>query len=410
MAIEAIVSAALKAEKVADLAKNAIEKIGNRQFTPKIVEKAREGEAKLGTKENPFKIPRCINRKLDGNGLFVKKTFKIHGVWVEGVFPKFEGVKITLDKHYMSHEFWEKVGKKGYVEQMKAASRKLYEQIEKDPKLAKKLNLTKEQIQALKEGKSKIPGKTWHHFEELGPNGEPIMQLIDDAKHAKYKHTGGSYTWNAKHLVKKYGEEKLRDAKVFNSEANSVVSNFPEVYKAFDFKTGDIASHLEQKREVRTKEVVDKALSPEEQSHFRNDTIEGRTERFHNLSQQLLEACDLKNRPFTFDLKAMPENHRGSYNYASGKITLNKDVVTQLENYASGVRTLLHEIRHTFQHEACNNPVKYGISNEKALEWSNNFRNYIPSEYNYKLYRGQPVEVDAITWAGKFIPQNGNFA
>ena len=77
----------------------------------------------------------------------------------------------------------------------------------------------------------------------------------------------------------------------------------------------------------------------------------------------------------------------------------------QPDNYLGGLRTLLHETRHAFEDEACKNPVKYGISFEKALVWSNNFRNYIRPEFNYKLYRRQPIEKDADSWAEKFIPK-----
>lgn len=48
--------------------------------------------------------------------------------------------------------------------------------------------------------KEKISGLIWHHYAEM--DGEnPIMQLVDDKLHTACSHTGGSYTWNRKHLV-----------------------------------------------------------------------------------------------------------------------------------------------------------------------------------------------------------------
>jgi len=408
--VSEIAAALAKGKEVVELAKKVIEKGDMPTLTPKIVEKAREGKAMLGTEENPFKVPRCINRKLEGNGLFEKKVFKVHGVWVEGVFPKFEGPKIVLGPEYNSKGFWEentrltKGGNKdsspGYKKQMEAASKKMYKEINEKPELRK--DYSEKDIQDLRDGKTP-EGKVWHHFEELGPNGEPIMQLVDKAAHQKYKHTGGSYVWNEKHYIKKYGEEKYDAAQKYNTEIKSSISNFSEVYKGVDLKS-DMPSSLE--REKSTQEVVDKALSPEKRLDYQKETIEGRMGIMQDLFQQMLNASDLRDRPFRLDFKEMPGNCRGSYNEISGKITLNRDIVTQPENYVNGLRTLLHETRHALQDEARFNPNKYGISSEKALEWSNNFQRYIRPEFNLELYKNQSIERDARSWAEKFVPQN----
>lgn len=56
------------------------------------------------------------------------------------------------------------------------------------------------QIKDIEAEKEKISGLIWHHYEEL--DGEsPIMQLVDEKLHTACSHTGGSYTWNRKHLV-----------------------------------------------------------------------------------------------------------------------------------------------------------------------------------------------------------------
>ena len=85
---------------------------------------------------------------------------------------------------------------------MRAASILLYEKIISNPELQKKYN--KKQLEQLKNGSSKIPGYTWHHKEDW-----LVMQLVKYNVHKMYKHTGGSYVWNKKNFIAKYGKEWL---------------------------------------------------------------------------------------------------------------------------------------------------------------------------------------------------------
>jgi hypothetical protein len=71
-----------------------------------------------------------------------------------------------------------------------------------NPELQKKYN--KKQLEQLKNGSSKIPGYTWHHKEDW-----LVMQLVKYNVHKMYKHTGGSYVWNEKNFIAKYGKEWL---------------------------------------------------------------------------------------------------------------------------------------------------------------------------------------------------------
>ncbi|NDV66340.1 HNH endonuclease [Bacteroides sp. 224] len=129
---------------------------------------------------------------------FRRKSFTIHGISVNGVFPVFEGIEIRLPDYYMTDAFWAAHNNNDqvcYREQMRAASRQLHEMIKKNPKLANQY--TTQQQSAIAEGKHQIPELTWHHKEDW-----LIMQLVDADLHKRYKHTGGSYTWNKKHFQK----------------------------------------------------------------------------------------------------------------------------------------------------------------------------------------------------------------
>lgn len=129
------------------------------------------------------------------------KSFEIHNHYVKGIFPMFEGKIVTLGEECMSKSFW--IGKSDnicYRKQMKEASLILYREIQSNPSLRQKY--TENQIEALKKGSCKIPGYVWHHKEEWLE-----MQLVREDIHKRYKHTGGSYVWNEKKFIKKYGNE-----------------------------------------------------------------------------------------------------------------------------------------------------------------------------------------------------------
>nr|WP_239208800.1 HNH endonuclease [Brevibacillus laterosporus] len=66
-------------------------------------------------------------------------------------------------------------------------SKKLYEEIGKNPDIAKKF--TKQEIELLKEGK--VPESlTWHHHQDPGK-----MQFVDYFEHDSARHTGGRAIW-----------------------------------------------------------------------------------------------------------------------------------------------------------------------------------------------------------------------
>lgn len=134
------------------------------------------------------------------NGVpYKKKSFILYGIEVCGVFPVFEGVKVTLDGTVDT--LYKELGNTDYVfyhGTMRLATKKLKQIIKERPDIR---NLfTAEQIKDIEAEKEKISGYVWHHYEEL--DGErPIMQLVDEKLHSACSHTGGSYTWNKKHLI-----------------------------------------------------------------------------------------------------------------------------------------------------------------------------------------------------------------
>ena len=128
------------------------------------------------------------------NGVpYIKKCFTLYGIEVCGVFPVFQGIKVTLDGTVDS--LYKGLGNTDYAfyhGTMRLATKKLKQLIRNQ--------FSAMQIKDIEAEKEKISGLIWHHYEEL--DGEsPIMQLVDEKLHTACSHTGGSYTWNRKHLV-----------------------------------------------------------------------------------------------------------------------------------------------------------------------------------------------------------------
>ena len=182
----------------------------------------------LGTRENPFKIPgRSHKEKIKGNVVYRRKVFKIYGNYVEGVFPQFEGPKITLNDS--SETLGNKYGKIGiYTKEMIEATLKLRDELKINPKLKEKCCFTEAELKAIENGEETIPNRTWHHCEEMGEGREPILQLVDQATHRKCSHKGGSYTNNENNFREKYGEEweaaKKRNAGSFLDACDLILS------------------------------------------------------------------------------------------------------------------------------------------------------------------------------------------
>lgn len=81
---------------------------------------------------------------------------------------------------------------------MRLATKKLKQIITEKLEIRNKFSV--EQIKDIEAEKEKISGFIWHHYEELDRE-RPIMQLVDEKLHTVCSHTGGSYTWDRKHLV-----------------------------------------------------------------------------------------------------------------------------------------------------------------------------------------------------------------
>lgn len=97
---------------------------------------------------------------------------------------------------------------------------------------------------------------------------------------------------------------------------------------------------------------------------------------------------------------------RGAFVSNLNKIQINEHILSDYESYAV-LYTVIHEMRHAYQHYAINHPEKVVVSQETLCAWKENMKaeNYkSPQKGNtYEEYISQPIEWDAKNFA-KQIP------
>lgn len=94
-----------------------------------------------------------------------------------------------------------------------------------------------------------------------------------------------------------------------------------------------------------------------------------------------------------------PKNENGYYSGSSNSIHINENKLEGSDSY-SITQTLIHEMRHAYQHAAVDNPENFNVSQETIDQWRENFNNYLDADtYGYKAYVSQPVEYDAKNFA-----------
>ncbi|MCT3758860.1 HNH endonuclease [Elizabethkingia anophelis] len=111
---------------------------------------------------------------------FKENTIVVDGKNVKGVFPVFDAKYKTI--------LPDDLLKASDPKQFKSCTKKLAEDIEKNPILGKRF--TEQQLKDIKAGNPRPEGLTWHHNEKKG-----VMELVDQEIHAKTGHTGGNNIW-----------------------------------------------------------------------------------------------------------------------------------------------------------------------------------------------------------------------
>ena len=155
------------------------------------------------------------------------------------------------------------------------------------------------------------------------------------------------------------------------------------------------------------------------ESTWKKASVEERKAILNEYLQEVAAVLGLSIGKINFTYKkGRTENGVIYYNMGSYSDTLNRVSINQwvLENPSIDsyelMSTIVHEMRHAYQHAACENPENFNVSRETIEQWQESFDHYrSTSEYArdygmtqseaYRAYRNQAVERDARSFAGQ---------
>ena len=126
-------------------------------------------------------------------------------------------------------------------------------------------------------------------------------------------------------------------------------------------------------------------------------TLEERKEMINNFVRELnlIYGTNItKNVNFYYEEPEDGMISRGYYTDSKRRVSINTYCIEN-NSYERVMTTVIHEMRHAYQHEAVRHPERYTVSEETVRGWEKNFRNYVDPDDNYDAYKSQPVEADA---------------
>lgn len=100
---------------------------------------------------------------------------------------------------------------------------------------------------------------------------------------------------------------------------------------------------------------------------------------------------------------------RGYYQHSGRQVSINVNYLSRTDSYQI-MQTVIHEMRHAYQHSAVDDPDSYSVSPETIKQWKNNFSNYKSTgdgKTTYSEYVSQPVEYDAKNFAKQYTDLSG---
>ena len=100
---------------------------------------------------------------------------------------------------------------------------------------------------------------------------------------------------------------------------------------------------------------------------------------------------------------------RGSYSHSRKMVSINENYLSRSDGYQI-MQTMIHEMRHAYQHAAVEDPGSYKVSAETIKRWKDNFANYKSTGdggTTYIQYVSQPVEYDAKNFAKQYSDLSG---
>lgn len=188
-----------------------------------------------------------------------------------------------------------------------------------------------------------------------------------------------------------------------------------------DKHTIEITKAQERAHDVYMRRQIDDVLRRNRFSEntWRNSSVEERKAILNEYLQEVAAIMGLSIGQINFTytqgrtVNGVTYYNMGSYNDALNRVSINEWVLesTTIDSYAL-MSTIVHEMRHAYQHAACENPENFNVSRETIEQWQESFDLYRSSnEYMrdygmtqqqaHQAYRDQAVERDARAFAGQ---------
>lgn len=146
------------------------------------------------------------------------------------------------------------------------------------------------------------------------------------------------------------------------------------------------------------------------QETWRNASLEERKTILRNYITELSAIYGITvPRNINLDFRQEPHNGyitMGDYTDGLDRIRINSYVTERSNDPSDVFSTVQHELRHAYQHAACNHPSRFVVSDETIESWRDSFKNYrstekfmndfgMTEEEAFAAYQAQSVEVDA---------------
>ena len=222
------------------------------------------------------------------------------------------------------------------------------------------------------------------------------------------------------HIVEHYiepGAEKLRELwERFKEDCRYTLVTWgiikAEKQEVAEGETATIRQQKEQ--DLYMQQQIDKVLKD---SRFSKDTwkkasVEERKKILQEYIDNINGILGLPAKTINF-FSAEAQNGKitmGSYSPDNNSININEWVIANRDAASySLLSTVVHEMRHYYQHEAIKNPDSFVVAPETIKKWDDSFKNYkstnefraggMSEEDAYNAYRNQEVEVDARRFA-----------
>lgn len=100
---------------------------------------------------------------------------------------------------------------------------------------------------------------------------------------------------------------------------------------------------------------------------------------------------------FTKDADSRGSMTLGYYSDSQQLVAINTNILDN-DHYDQIMNTMVHEMRHAYQHEVVRHPEQFTVDEETVNSWRENIDDYISysaEKNNYDDYRYQPIEKDA---------------